>query len=170
MLIGFIIAAFVYRFVMLAVSVRNEKALRRDGAVECGARNSTALAAAHVAFYLTAAAEGIVRNDPFDAVSAIGLCIYLFGAVMLLVVSRMLGPLWTVKLLVARNHRLVTNRLFRMVRHPNYYLNILPELIGFALTLHAYGTLLVGMVVYAVPLTLRIRLEEQVMRGNFAEY
>ena len=155
---------------MLAVSVRNKKALRRDGAVEHGARNSKSLAAAHVAFYLAAAAEGIVRGAPFDAVSAIGFCVYLFGAVMLLVVSRMLGPLWTVKLLVARNHRLVTNRLFRMVRHPNYYLNILPELIGFALTLHAYGTLLVGLAIYLVPLMLRIRLEEQVMRRHFTGY
>jgi isoprenylcysteine carboxyl methyltransferase (ICMT) family protein YpbQ len=169
-LIGFIVAAFVFRFAMLAVSIRNEKSLRRNGAVEHGASNSKALAAAHVAFYLAASAEGVWRAAPFDAVSRCGLAIYLFGAVMLVIVSRMLGRFWTVKLLVARDHDLVTKPLFSAVRHPNYYLNILPELIGFALTLHAYATLVIGLAIYLVPLTIRIRLEEKVMRARFKDY
>ncbi len=170
MLIGFIVAAFVFRFAMLAVSIRNEKALRRNGAVEYGASNSKALAAAHVAFYLAASAEGIWRAAPFDSVSMAGLAIYLFGAVMLMVVSRMLGRFWTVKLLIARDHALVTRPLFSAVRHPNYYLNILPELLGFALTLHAYATLVVGLAIYIVPLVIRIRLEERVMADRFKDY
>ncbi len=170
MLIGFIVAAFVFRFAMLAVSIRNEKALRRNGAVEHGASNSKALAAAHVAFYLAASAEGIWSAAPFDAVSVCGLVVYLFGVVMLVIVSRMLGRFWTVKLLIARDHDLVTKPLFRSVRHPNYYLNILPELVGFALTLHAYSTLAIGLAVYLVPLVLRIRLEERVMHERFADY
>jgi isoprenylcysteine carboxyl methyltransferase (ICMT) family protein YpbQ len=169
-LIGFIVAAFVFRFAMLAVSIRNEKALRRNGAVEHGASNSKALAAAHVAFYLAASAEGIWRAAPFDAISVSGLAVYLFGAVMLVIVSCMLGRLWTVKLLIAQDHDLVTTPLFSAVRHPNYYLNILPELIGFAVTLHAYTTLVVGLAVYLVPLVIRIRLEERVMRRRFANY
>ncbi len=170
MLIGFIIAAFVFRFAMLAVSIRNEKALRSNGAVEHGVQNSRVLAGAHVAFYLAAAAEGIWRAAPFDEVTACGLAIYLFGAAMLVIVSRMLGRFWTVKLLIARDHALVTKPLFKAVRHPNYYLNILPELIGFALTLHAYVTLVVGLAIYLLPLVRRIRLEEQVMRRRFTQY
>lgn len=170
MLYIFIAAAFVYRFAMLGVSIRNEKALRRDGAVEHGAANSKALAAAHIAFYVAASIEGVLRAAPFDVVSGFGLAIYLFGAVMLFVVSRLLGRLWTVKLLIARDHRLVTHPLFRLVRHPNYYLNILPELVGYALTLHAFVTLVVGLAVYLIPLTTRIRLEERVMRQAFTDY
>lgn len=170
MIYAFIAAALVYRFAMLAVSVRHEKALRRDGAREYGAANSSLLAIAHVAFYLAAAAEGIARASAFDAISAAGLAIYLFGAVMLFVVARLLGRLWTVKLLVARDHQLVTHPLFRLVRHPNYYLNILPELVGFALTLHAFGTLAIGIPLYLVPLVVRIRQEERVMRETFAAY
>ncbi|MGJ5155458.1 MULTISPECIES: isoprenylcysteine carboxyl methyltransferase family protein [unclassified Bradyrhizobium] len=160
MIIAFIVAAFAYRFAMLGVSIRNEKRLRADGATEYGASVSRWLAIAHVAFYLAATAEGLVRDAPLDAVSIIGFVIYLFGAVMLLVVSQLLGRLWTVKLMLARDHALVTHPLFRIVRHPNYFLNILPELIGYALTLHAYLTLVAGLIIYAVPLTLRIRQEE----------
>jgi isoprenylcysteine carboxyl methyltransferase (ICMT) family protein YpbQ len=169
-IIVFIVAAFAYRFTMLAVSIRNEKRLRAEGATEYGASVSRWLAIAHVVFYLAATAEGLIRDAPVDAVSVAGFVIYLFGAVMLLVVSRLLGRLWTVKLMIARDHQLVTHPLFRMVRHPNYFLNILPELIGYALTLHAYVTLVAGLIVYAVPLALRIRQEEAVMRNRFAQY
>ncbi|UFZ06701.1 DUF1295 domain-containing protein [Bradyrhizobium ontarionense] len=169
-IIVFIVAAFAYRFAMLAVSIRNEKRLRAEGATEYGASVSRWLAIAHVAFYLAATAEGLVRDAPLDAIGIVGFVIYLFGAVMLFVVSRLLGRVWTVKLMIARDHQLVTHPLFRMVRHPNYFLNILPELIGYALTLHAFITLVVGLVVYAIPLTLRIRQEEQVMRERFAAY
>lgn len=169
-LILFIVLAFAYRFAMLAVSIRHEKALRAAGAVEHGARNTLALTIAHIAFYLSATVEGLVRAAPIDAVSGFGFAIYLFGAVMLLVVVRLLGRLWTVKLLIARDHQLVTHPLFRLVRHPNYFLNILPELVGFALTLHAYCTLVAGLVVYLVPLTIRIRQEERAMRETFAAY
>jgi isoprenylcysteine carboxyl methyltransferase (ICMT) family protein YpbQ len=170
MLFAFIVLAFAYRIVMLAVSVRHERALIASGALEHGAANSKILAGAHVAYYLAASIEGLFRSAPFDAVSAGGLAIYLFGAVMLLLVARLLGRLWTVKLIIARDHALITHPLFRRVRHPNYLLNILPELIGFALTLHAFGTLAIGLPIYLVPLIVRIRQEEKVMRATFAAY
>jgi isoprenylcysteine carboxyl methyltransferase (ICMT) family protein YpbQ len=169
-IILFIVAAFAYRFAMLAVSIRNEKRLRADGATEYGATTSRWLAIAHVVFYLAATAEGLIRAAPPDRISAIGFVVYLFGAVMLLVVSRLLGRFWTVKLLIAPDHALVTHPLFRAVRHPNYFLNILPELIGYAVTLHAFVTLVIGLIVYAVPLALRIRQEEAAMRETFATY
>jgi len=75
-----------------------------------------------------------------------------------------------VKLLIARDHELVTHPLFRRVRHPNYFLNILPELVGFALALHAWWTLVIGLILYAVPLTIRIRQEETAMAAKFERY
>jgi isoprenylcysteine carboxyl methyltransferase (ICMT) family protein YpbQ len=170
MLLLFIAAAMVFRFLMLIVSVRNEKALRQGGAIEYGSRNSRVLAAAHIAFYIAAAIEGVVRPAPFDLVTIIGLVLYFFGAVMLLVISHLLGRLWTVKLMIARDHELITHPLFRWARHPNYYLNILPELLGLALTIHAYFSLVVGLAIYAVPLGIRIRQEEKVMRKHFPGY
>ncbi|NIJ35207.1 methyltransferase family protein [Sphingomonas oligoaromativorans] len=170
MIYAFIAAALVYRFAMLAVPIRNEKVLRAGGAIEHGATNSSLLAIAHIAFYVAASVEGMVRGPGFDAVTGIGLAICLFGAAMLFVVPRLLGGLWRVKLLIARDHELVTPPLFRVVRHPNCYLNILPELVGYALTLHAIATLIVGIAIYLLPLTMRIRLEERVTRDTFARY
>ncbi|MBB5711843.1 isoprenylcysteine carboxyl methyltransferase family protein [Sphingomonas xinjiangensis] len=166
----FIGVAFAYRIAMLGVSIRNERSLRAGGAVEFGARNSKLLAGAHVAFYVAAATEGVIRQPPFDEVTLTGLALYLFGSVMLFVVARTLGRLWTVKLLIANDHVLVTSSLFKVFRHPNYFLNILPELIGYALVLHAFLTLGIGLIIYIVPLALRIREEERVMRDVFRSY
>ncbi|TXH33473.1 MAG: DUF1295 domain-containing protein [Rhodospirillaceae bacterium] len=169
-LLLFVILAVLFRLVLLVVSVRHERALKRDGAIEIGARNSLWLMLAHIAFYIAAVVEGCRRGVSIDTVSGAGMVLYVFGMAMLVVVLRLLGRFWTVKLLIAADHVLVTHPLFRWVRHPNYFLNILPELAGFALALHAYATLIVGLIIYAVPLVIRIRQEEAAMRTRFANY
>ncbi|MBP1888322.1 isoprenylcysteine carboxyl methyltransferase family protein [Sinorhizobium mexicanum] len=166
----FIIAAISFRLFMLMISIRHERRLRAKGAAEFGVGNSRALALAHIAFYVAASTEGIFSFSSFGALNLVGLGIYLFGAGMLLFVVRLLGPLWTVKLFIAGDHVLVKHPLFRYTRHPNYYLNIVPELIGYALALHAPITLIVGLPLYAIPLGIRIRQEERVMRDRFATY
>jgi len=169
-MIGFIALAAALRFAALAVSIRNETRLRREGAVEYGAGTSTALALVHIVFYLAAIAEGLWRAAPVSAVTFIGIALYALSMIALAWVLRTLGRFWTVKIIIARDHELVTNRFFRLVRHPNYYLNIIPELIGFALALQAYGTLIAGLPVYLVILCRRIRQEEEALRGRFQAY
>jgi isoprenylcysteine carboxyl methyltransferase (ICMT) family protein YpbQ len=171
MLVGFIILAVLFRLATLLVSFRNERRLKAHGAVEIGAANSIALAIAHTLFYLAAIAESFWSGGlDADATAGVGVVIYLFAAIMLIVVIRSLGRFWSIKLLIASDHVLVTNPLFRWIRHPNYYLNILPELIGFALALHAFRTLAIGLPLYLIPLVIRIRQEEAAMRTRFAAY
>lgn len=169
-LLIFFASALSFRLGMLAVSIKNEKTLKRDGAIEVGASNSTRLAIAHTLFYFSALVEGWYRRPAFDRITLIGLCVYCFGVVALIIVVSLLGRFWTVKLLIARDHELVTHPLFRIVRHPNYYLNLLPELIGFAMFFHAYATLIIGLSIYLVPLIIRIRQEEAEMSKRFSGY
>ncbi|HVJ33603.1 MAG TPA: isoprenylcysteine carboxyl methyltransferase family protein [Terriglobia bacterium] len=169
-LIAFCVIAVILRLTTLAISIRHERALKANGAVEIGAGNSTLLALTHIAFYVAAIVEGSLRADAADIVTWLGLALYVFSMLVLLMVIRLLGRFWTVKLLIAQDHELVTHPLFRWVRHPNYFLNILPELVGFALALHAWATLVVGLVLYAVPLTIRIRQEEKAMAARFERY
>ena len=166
----FFTGAAVVRVVTLVVSVRHERALQREGAIEVGAVNSKILVLVHAAFYFCALAEGLYRKAPFDGLSKIGLAIYAFGMISLAVVVLLLGKFWTVKILIARNHTLVTHPLFRAIRHPNYFLNLIPELVGVALTLHAFVTLVVGLGIYSFPLVTRIRQEETAMSERFQDY
>lgn len=169
-LIAFVFLAAFLRFAALFVSIRNEKRMKADGAVEYHAGTSALLAATHIVFYLAAIGEGFWRDAPVTGLTYLGLAIYALAMVALVWVLKVLGRFWTVKIIVARDHVLVTNRLFRALRHPNYYLNIIPELIGFALALHAFTTLAIGLPVYLVILFLRIRQEERVLREAFSSY
>lgn len=163
----FTLLAFAGRVGSLAVSIRHEAALKAAGAVEYGRTNSTVLALCHVAFYVAAIWEGWARGPVLDPVSIAGVLLYVAAMIVLWQVVRLLGRLWTVKLIIAPDHHLVTHPLFRVVRHPNYFLNIVPELIGLALALHAFRTLAIGLPIYLIPLVVRIVQEEKAMRARF---
>lgn len=167
-LLLFFVIGIAIRVSSLLVSRRHEAVLRRSGAVEHGALNTRLLALAHGLFYLACLGEGLSRQAHFDKVSLIGLVIYAAAIGMLVWIVQLLGPLWTVKIMIARKHVINRHWLFRKVRHPNYFLNILPELFGFALMFHAYLTLVVGLPVYLVFLVVRIRQEEAAMRDLFS--
>lgn len=154
---------FGLRLVSLAFSIRNEKRLIARGAKQYGARNSLLLTLAHVAYYASALTEASLRETTLDTVSLVGVGIMTFAYAMLFYVIYRLRDIWTVKLYIAPEHRIERSFLFRVVRHPNYYLNILPELLGVALLCHAWITLALLMPVYILILAQRIRLEEAAM-------
>lgn len=166
----FVVAACVFRVATLMVSVRNERELKANGAKEFGRPNSMALGYLHTLIYVAALVEGFRRNAPFDAITAIGVVLYVIGAIGLVIVIRTLGRLWSLKLLIASDHVLITHPLFRIMKHPNYFLGVLPELVGFMLSLHAFYTLAIGLPLYLISLVLRIREEEVVMGKEFKAY
>jgi len=169
-LLTLFIMATVLRVGSLAVSVRHEKALKARGAREYGQSTSRLLALAHTLFYLGAFAEGLWRRTQPTPWTAGGVLLYGLAVLALIVVWRELKGLWTVKLLIASDHTLNQSALFRRVRHPNYFLNILPELVGLALIMGAWLVLVLGLPVYLLVLRARIVQKEQVMRQHFPGY
>ena len=82
---------------------------------------------------------------------------------MLFVVIRTLGGIWTLKLFILPNHPIIKSGLYKVTKHPNYFLNIVPELIGVLLLTHAtYTTIL--LIPYAYFLYVRIKQEERLMK------
>lgn len=167
---GFFGLAVLLRGASLWISWRHERALVEAGAEQFGARNSAALAGLHGLFYAGALAEGLWRRAQPDLISLLGMGLYLFAMAMLGVVIRQLRGLWTVKLYLAPDHGLNRHWLFRRVRHPNYILNVLPELVGLALVLKAGVTMVTLLPLYLVSLGIRIAQEEKVMRQRFPDY
>jgi isoprenylcysteine carboxyl methyltransferase (ICMT) family protein YpbQ len=159
--------AVALRLLTLAVSIRNERALKSAGATEYGKGVSTLLALAHTAFYLAALSEyELERNNDWQVTLA-GLVVYGFGMASLIYVWSALGRFWTVKLIIARDHLLISSGPYRVMKHPNYFLNILPELVGLCLVLGAFVTLIVGIPLYSILLFMRIRLENRLMLGYY---
>jgi isoprenylcysteine carboxyl methyltransferase (ICMT) family protein YpbQ len=169
-LIAFFIVAAALRLYSWFISKRNEARLRAEGAEEFGAGISRVLAVLHITFYTAALIEGLWRGSQVDAITWLGFALILFSVLMLAYVIHELGNLWSVKVLLASGHTLKQSWLFRTVRHPNYYLNILPELVGVALVMKAWLVLAILFPCYLAVLFQRIKLEEQVMRQHFPQY
>lgn len=161
------VAFFILRLVSLSFSICNEKRLLSKGGVQHGKLNSLMLTLAHVAYYIAALFEAYKRQVEFNTISLIGTCIMAFAYIILFYVIYKLRDIWTVKLYIVPQQRIERSFLFRTVRHPNYYLNIIPELVGIALLCNAWTTLCIGYPAYLCILFYRIRLEERVMTGLF---
>lgn len=154
---------FALRLCSLAYSIRNERKLIALGAKQYGQKNSLLLTLAHIIYYASTLSEGFMRETTLGTTSWVGLGVLVFAYSMLGYVIYKLHDVWTLKLYIAPEHRIERSWLFRTVRHPNYYLNIIPELIGLALLCGAWCTLAFGLPLYAIILWRRIRLEEEVM-------
>jgi len=163
-------ATLAIRLGTVALSKRHEQTLKAQGAIEYDPRTSQILALAHFTFYGSGFAEALLSPVEVDALSIFGIALWLASMGVLWSIIRTLGPLWTVKIIIAPHHELKQTGFFSFVRHPNYFLNIIPELIGYACALHCWYTVCFGLPLYMLILAKRIRVEEQIMRNAFPAY
>lgn len=168
--IVFIVIAIAARLFSLAISQGNEKRLKAEGGVEHGRAVNIGLAVMHVLFYAGCIAEGLLNHPPFDLVSIAGVSVWVLSMIALAAVMLILGRFWTVKLIVAKDHVAVQHPFMKLFRHPNYFLNMLPELAALAIASRALVTFMVAYPVYVILVALRIREEEKVMRANVKGY
>ncbi|MDO5095850.1 MAG: isoprenylcysteine carboxyl methyltransferase family protein [Peptostreptococcaceae bacterium] len=161
---GIVAAIFIIRLLFLKISKQNEKTILENGGREYGAENSKRLTILHILFYLSCVIEAILRKSSFDTVSLIGLGLILFSMCMLYTVVNLLRGIWTVKLMIVKNHKFNNHWLFRTIKHPNYFLNIAPELLGLTLLCHAWTSAILILPLYTYVLFVRIREEERLIQ------
>ena len=166
----FFIITLIIRLSTIALSKRHEKTLKAQGAIEYDPQTSQILALAHFTFYSSGFLEALLFSRETDALSCFGIALWIASMGVLWSVIRTLGALWTVKIIIAPYHEFKRTGCFRLVRHPNYFLNLIPELIGYACALQCWYTLCLGLPLYGIILAKRIRVEEQVMRNAFPTY
>lgn len=158
------------RLLSLFKSISNEKKLKKSGAVEYGKLNTMVLTLSHIAFYFSCLYEAIAFQRTVNGYSLTGLVIFGFSMIVLWIVIRSLKDIWTVKLIIAPVHPINDSFIFKYFRHPNYFLNVIPELIGVAFICQAWYTLIIGLPIYMIPLGIRIYQEEKTMKANFGNY
>lgn len=155
---------FLLRLISLFISIKNEKRIQKLGAVQYGKTNSLLLTLAHISFYFLCLFEAIKNeNLSLDSTSKIGLGLLVFAYAVLFYVIYELREVWTLKIYILPQHRVVKSFLFRWVKHPNYFLNIIPELIGMALLCKAQFTFMGLFPIYLVILGVRIWQEQKAM-------
>ncbi|EHI70606.1 isoprenylcysteine carboxyl methyltransferase family protein [Streptococcus ictaluri] len=158
-----VVAVFILRLYFLKISKRNEARIRQEGGQEFGVENTKRLTILHILFYLGCFVEAFLGQVHLDTISLVGLMLLVFSMIMLRIVVSLLEGIWTVKLMVAVNHPFNTHWLFEKVKHPNYYLNIIPELLGLSLLCHAWVTLIFVSPLYLYTLYVRIKEENSVL-------
>jgi isoprenylcysteine carboxyl methyltransferase (ICMT) family protein YpbQ len=169
-IVVFTVYAVLLRAISLVISIRNEQRLKREGAIEYGRSGTVFLTSVSVLFTAGAIAEGAVRRVELDAIAVWGIAIHAFSMVVLFSVIYELRDVWTIKILIARRHPLVTNWLFRTIKHPNYFLNLIPEYIGLTLVFRAWVTAAALFPLLMLAIGIRIVQEERAMRRAFAGY
>ena len=59
----------------------------------------------HMLFYAVCFLELLLKKPAFDFVSLLGAVLLLFSMFMLYLVAKLLGPVWTIKLMLVKDHK-----------------------------------------------------------------
>lgn len=162
-LYGIFVLIAIFRLWVLFISKKHEKILLRSSGKEYGKLISKWLAILHSMFYFSALFEGIYKKVMINNISSLGIIVVSLSFLLLIYVINTLGNYWTVKLIFVDEHELSNNWLFKSIKHPNYFFNIIPELIGISLIFHAWITLLIFTIPYGICLFLRIKEEKHII-------
>jgi protein-S-isoprenylcysteine O-methyltransferase Ste14 len=104
-----------------------------------------------------------------DAVRWLGVVIFAAGGALRLWPVYVLGNRFSGLVAIQQGHTLVTDGIYRVIRHPSY-LGLLLNSLGWALAFRS-GVGLLLTAVTLVPLVARIRAEERLLQSQFgAEY
>jgi protein-S-isoprenylcysteine O-methyltransferase Ste14 len=79
-----------------------------------------------------------------------------------------LGTNWSITLEVREQHRLITQGVYRRIRHPMYSALVLYSL-GHALVIPNWVAGPANLVAFAILFTLRVHAEEQMMSDTFGD-
>lgn len=145
-------------------SLRNERVLRSQGAVEPSGDVYRTMAWMYPSSFVAMAVEGWWGGGAGPAVVA-GVLILVAAKALKYWAIGTLGERWTFRVLVPPRSALVSSGPYAFLRHPNY-VAVLLELAGFAVCVGALLTGTVALVAFGVLLYLRIRVEEKALAGT----
>jgi methyltransferase len=146
------------------LSVRNERRLRRRGALEPPADVYRSMQVAYPGGFAAMLAEGLLRGAPPRAWWMAGAALFAAGKVLKYGAIAALGERWTFRVLVLPGAPLVTTGPYRVMTHPNY-VGVVGELVGAALVCGAPITGTLATLIFLGLLRRRIRVEEATLRS-----
>lgn len=100
------------------------------------------------------------------SVSIIGIVIYGFGAFIRRKAINDLGDNWSVYIEIKKNQELITDGIYKVMRHP-YCLAVILELLGACLIANAFYSSCLVFLIQGPLLLVRIMLEEKVLIMHF---
>jgi methyltransferase len=164
--LALLLAVGLLRIFELRVSRRHQQQMIAGGATKVKHQRFGWIVLVHTAVLISAALEVVLLHRPFIPVlSALMLSMFLGANAVRLWVVLTMGKLWNVQVMNSTGLGVVTSGPFRFVRHPNYAAVFL-EMISLPLVHTAWITSLLGSIAYAVAISQRIAIEENVLFAN----
>ena len=164
--LALLLAVGLLRIFELRVSSRHQQQMMARGATRVNEPGFRWIVLLHTALLVGAALEVVLLRRPFiPALSAVMLCIFLAANGVRLWVVRTMGKHWNVQIMNSMGLGVVTSGPFHFVRHPNYAAVFL-EVFSLPLVHTAWISALLGSIAYAVTISRRIALEENVLFAN----
>ena len=156
------------RVLELIAANKNEKWMKKHGAIEFGREHYGLMVAMHVAFLSSLILEVYFFKQDLHPLWPFFLTLFIGLQGMRFWVIRTLGKYWNTKILVIPRGKLVKKGPYKWIKHPNYLIVTL-ELFTIPFIFQAYLTLVLFFVLNQIILSIRIPLEEQVLM-EWADY
>ena len=141
---------------------RHDRALRAAGAIEPADDVYPWMQIAYPAAFLSMTVEALMRRAEMNDMFALGISVFVFGKAIKYWAIATLGSRWTFRVLVPPSSSLITHGPYRYMRHPNY-LGVIGELVGLALAAGATISGTLAVVLFAILIAFRIRVEERAL-------
>lgn len=144
------------------LAARHDRSLRSAGASEPRNDVYPLMRLAYPAGFLAMAFEAQLRGARMNMVWAAGLVVFLLAKALKYWAIATLGPRWTFRVLVPPASARITTGPYRFMRHPNY-LGVIGELVGMGIMAQAPVSGAVAVVVFALLIVARVRVEERAL-------
>ena len=154
----------IQRLLELFYARRNEKRMKRRGALEFGASHYKWIVLLHVAFFTALLVEVLQLEGTFGVAWPLFLALFIAAQIIRIWALKSLGPYWNTKIIVLPGAEKIAGGPYRFLPHPNY-LVVAIEILTLPLIFGAWRTALVFTLANALLLLLvRIPAEEKALQ------
>lgn len=161
----FLALLVIQRICELLLAKRNERTVRKEGAIEYDRSGYKVIVAMHAAFFISLVSEYSLLektlNDRWPALIAV----FLLAQALRYWSIGILGKYWNTKVLVVPVAGAVTKGPYRYFKHPNY-LAVVIEIAVIPLIFSCYITSALFSVLNLIVLRRRIKIEESALSGK----
>ncbi len=146
----------------LVISKRNEQWLKAQGGYEVGAEHYKYMVLLHATWFIAMIAEHHVRSTGVSPMWQVWLVVIILAQIGRYAVITTLGKFWNTRIIVVPHAPLIKQGLYRVVKHPNYWI-VGTEIAVFPLLFELYITSLIYTILNTIMLAVRIRVEENAL-------
>lgn len=161
----FFFFAFVVmqRLAELLLARRNERYMKKRGALEFGRKHYKYIVLLHMLFFVLIVAEVAFFKKTPSPMWPLLLVLFIGTQLLRVWAIASLGVYWNTKILVLPHSMLVPKGPYKFMRHPNYIVVML-EFWIIPLLFQAYITAIICSVLNVLVLSIRIREEERALQ------